>query len=220
MGDNRVVNRPEYTSVKPYSIFAVFDLELTGLNPDEDKTIEAAIVLCDENGKILFVWESLINPNKDTGPVHIHHITNDMVANAPCFEQVAPDIIELCNNRIKVGLNNSLDFAVFKREFDELGIRYKPGDSLDLSDLLRDEKFTDMFYDEIMEAINSQESEHRAMPDTMVAAAILPYALKFAKIYPERVKKLSRCEVVAVDPEPLHRDLTRNFDRIGYIAPE
>ena len=95
-----------------------------------------------------------------------------MVANASKFEEVAPDLIELFNGRVIVGLNNSLDFQCLKRELDVLGVRFHQGDSLDLSALFRDAMFTDLYEDEIMEAINSQEEEHRAMQDTMVAVAV------------------------------------------------
>jgi DNA polymerase-3 subunit epsilon len=218
VGETRVVNKPEYTSVRKYSIFAVFDLELTGLNGDEDRVIEPAIVLADEDGQPRFAWETLIDPERDTGPVHIHNITNEMVANAPKFAEVADDMVELFNGRVIVGLNNSLDFQCLKREFDALGIKFRPGDSLDLSALLRDEKFTDLYYEEIMAAINSQEIEHRAMADTLVAVAILPYALQFAKDYPERVRPYTQCSVVAYEREPLSRPAISN--RIGYMAPE
>jgi|GEM_PF-726181 len=212
----RVANIPAYVSAKPYTIFAVFDLELTGLNGDEDQVIEPAIVLCDEEGRPLFAWETLINPGRDTGPVHIHKITNEMVANAPKFEQVAPDLVELFNGRVIVGLNNTLDFQCLKREFDALGIKFHQGDSLDLSALFRDAMFTDEYEAEIMEAINSQETEHRAMPDTMVAVAVLPLALKFAREHPERVRAYTQCKVIVHDREPL----SRQIDRIGFMAPE
>jgi len=211
----RVANIPEYVSAKPYSIFAVFDFELTGLNGDVDRIIEPAIVLCDEQGQPLFAWETLIDPGRDTGPVHVHGITDEMVANAPKFAQVAPDLIELFNGRVIVGLNNSLDFECLKREMDQLGIKFHQGDSLDLSALLRDAKFTDMYEEEIMEAINSQKTEHRAMPDTMVAVAILPLALQFARDHPERVKQYTQCKIVVHDREPL----SRQIEGIGFMAP-
>lgn len=215
MGATRIANVPEYASVKSYAIFAVFDFELTGLNPDEDRIIEPAIVLCDENGRALFAWETLIDPERDTGPVHIHNITNEMVANAPKFADVAPDLIELFNGRVIVGLNNALDFSCMKRECDAIGIKFHQGDSLDLSSILRDEKFTDMYYDEIMAAINSQEIEHRAMADTLVAVEILPLALAFARQFPERVREYTKCKIMVHDREPI----SRQPPGIGYIAP-
>ena len=210
----RVSNTPAYISAKPYSIFAVFDFELTGLNGEVDRIIEPAIVLCDEDGKAIFAWETLINPGRDTGPVHIHNITDEMVSGAPKFAQVAPDLIELFDGRVIVGLNNTLDFQCLKREFSELGLSFHQGDSLDLSVLLRDEKFTDMYYEEIMDAINSQECEHRAMPDTLVAVEILPLAIQFAAQFPERVRPYTKCKIVAFDREPL----TPRVPQIGPVA--
>ncbi len=202
MGVQKIANVPAYTSAKPYAIFAVFDLELTGLDPDSDRVIEAAIVLCDENAQPVFAFETLIDPGRDTGPVHIHHITNDMVTGQPTFPEIGEDMAEVMNNRVIVGLNNSLDFSCLKREFDEMGIKFKPGSSLDLSPILRDSLFTDTYYDEIMAAIESQEIEHRAMADTLVAAEILPYALQFARDHPDRVRAYNKCEVIVHEREP------------------
>ncbi len=200
---HRTSNKPTETSSKPYAIFAVFDLELTGLNPDSDLIIEAGIVLCDENGKIIKVYETLINPGRDTGPVDVHGIADEMVVNSPTFKEVAAEILPLMHDRVLVGLNNSLDFACLKRAYAELGIEFKPGDSLDLSPILRDDKFTDMYYKEIMAAINSQEIEHRALADALVAVAILPYALEFARLYPDRVKAYTKCQVVVVNTDSM-----------------
>ncbi len=200
---NHIANIPAYVSVKQYCLFAVFDLELTGLNGDEDRVIEPAIVLCDQEGKPLFAWETLINPWRDTGPVHIHNITNGMVANAPKFQQIVSNLVELFNGRIIVGLNNTLDFQCLKREMDEVGIKFDQGDSLDLSALFRDSMFIDEYEKEINQAINSQDIEHRAMPDAMVAAAILPLALEFAREHPKRVKQYTKCTVTVRESEQL-----------------
>lgn len=215
VAETKVANIPAYVSVKSYAIFAVFDFELTGLNPDEDRIIEPAIVLCDEKGLPLFAWETFIDPGRDTGPVHIHNITNEMVANAPRFADVAPDMIELFNGRVIVGLNNALDFECMKRECDAIGVKFHQGNSLDLTSILRDDKFTDIYYDEIMEVINSQEIEHRAMADTLVAVEILPLALEFARQFPERVSEYSKCKIMVHDREAI----SRQPPGIGYITP-
>ena len=130
-----------------------------------------------------------------------------MVANAAKFQDVSPDMIELFNGRVIVGLNNSLDFSCMKRQISECGIKFHQGASIELSAILRDDMFTDVYYEEIMAAINPQEVEHSAMADTSVAGEILPLALSFAKQFPERVKSYSQCKIMVHDREPISRSI-------------
>lgn len=158
----RTINQPRHEPSERDAVYVVFDLELTGLNPDTSRVIDSGIVLCDRFGEIISTYETLVNPGVDTGPVHIHQITNEMVANVPTFSDVAQDLRGYFDGKTVVGLNNKLDFAILKREFSALYIyiSFNPGSNFDLSNLLRDAKFTDMYENEIIKAINSQETEH------------------------------------------------------------
>lgn len=205
-----VTRDPRYHEIREKAIYAVFDLELTGLDITQSRIVESAIILCDSKGKALYTYNTLVNPHPqtDTGPVHIHGITKQMVANAPKLAHIAQDHIELFHNRIAVGLNNkSNDFPTMQRTLAEIGITFNPGRSLDISELLRDSKFLDTYFDEITAAVQSQETEHRALPDARVAASILPLAIEFSLENPERVRQLHRCTITISDREPLRREL-------------
>ena len=55
--------------------YAALDFETTGLFPQKhDRVIEIGMVLLDKHGNVEGEWASLINPERDVGPTHIHGI--------------------------------------------------------------------------------------------------------------------------------------------------
>lgn len=103
--------------------FAVLDVETTGLFPGRhDRIIEIAIINMDLDGVILGDYETLINPDRDLGPTHIHKITADMVKNAPLFKDIVGSILDHLAGNIIVGHNVSFDYRFLDSEFQRLGI--------------------------------------------------------------------------------------------------
>jgi DNA polymerase-3 subunit epsilon len=103
--------------------FAVLDVETTGLFPGRhDRIIEVAIINMDLEGAILRDYETLINPDRDLGPTHIHKITADMVKNAPMFKDIAGNILDHLAGNIIVGHNINFDYMFLNSEFQRLGI--------------------------------------------------------------------------------------------------
>jgi DNA polymerase-3 subunit epsilon len=108
-------------------MFAIIDVETTGLNPAGEKITEIAVYLHDGQ-KITDEFQTLINPEKRI-PFQITGLTgisNPMVADQPRFCDIAREIVELTQDRIIVGHNVSFDYrflrAEFKRLFYDLGI--------------------------------------------------------------------------------------------------
>lgn len=90
--------------------FAVVDLETTGLFPTKhDRIVEVGVVLVSPDGEIQSRHETLVNPDRDMGPQHIHGITAAAAARAPRFDQIAPRIAELLDERVPVAHNASFD---------------------------------------------------------------------------------------------------------------
>jgi DNA polymerase III subunit epsilon len=107
-------------------MYAVVDIETTGGSPDHEKITEIAIYLYDGE-KITGQFSSLINPEKII-PYHITTLTgisNEMVANAPRFFEVAKEIVELTQDKIFVAHNVSFDYNFIKSEFKRLGYDFK-----------------------------------------------------------------------------------------------
>lgn len=102
--------------------FAIVDVETTGFAADgDDRVIEVAVVRTDGQGRIEDEWTTLINPDRDTGPVFVHHITNEAVANAPRFEQVADELLARLEGSIVVAHNASFDERFLRAELGRAG---------------------------------------------------------------------------------------------------
>ena len=107
-------------------MYAVVDIETTGGNPNKDKITEIAVVMHDGN-RVLSEFSTLVNPECRI-PHHIISltgITNEMVANAPRFFEIARGLIELTDNAIFVAHNVGFDYGFVRGEFRRLGYDYK-----------------------------------------------------------------------------------------------
>ena len=92
--------------------FAVVDIETTGSAPQSAGITEIAIVI--HNGvEVTGKYVTLINPRHKIPPfiVNMTGISDAMVAEAPLFEEVAPQIYNLLNGRIFVAHNVSFDYS-------------------------------------------------------------------------------------------------------------
>jgi len=106
-------------------MFAILDVETTGLSSRAEKITEIAIFR--HNGKeIVDEFSTLVNPEKDI-PYRITQmtgITNKMVENAPRFCEVAKDILDFTEDSIIVGHNIAFDYSFIRNEFKSLGYDY------------------------------------------------------------------------------------------------
>jgi len=106
---------------------AFVDLETTGSNASLDRITEVGIVLWDE-GRVVEKWSSLVNPEAPI-PGFIQGltgITDEMVAQAPLFEALAPEIVDRLQGRLFVAHNARFDHGFLKNEFRRVGIDFKP----------------------------------------------------------------------------------------------
>lgn len=73
-------------------VFAVVDVETTGLSPSHHRILELAVIRTDAAGRVVDEWTSRFNPEGPVGATHIHGITDADVANAPLFSATASDV--------------------------------------------------------------------------------------------------------------------------------
>ena len=99
--------------------FAVIDTETTGFSKS-DRIVEFACltVVGDE---VVDEYETLIQPNRDPGPVHVHGITPSMLQSAPDFQAVFADIAARLHGAVLVAHNISFDLRMIVQEVDRLG---------------------------------------------------------------------------------------------------
>jgi DNA polymerase-3 subunit epsilon len=106
-------------------VYSIIDIETTG-GRKSDKITEIAIINHDGE-KIVEEYSTLINP-EITIPYFITNltgITNDMVADAPRFYEVAKKIVEMTSDTVFVAHNASFDYHFIKNEFSSLGFEFK-----------------------------------------------------------------------------------------------
>src|ERR1700748_895482 len=103
-------------------MYAIVDIETTGGHASANGITEIAI--CIHNGKMVVErYETLINPQRDI-PIYIQALTginNDMVRNAPLFDDVAADIYHLLNGKIFVAHNVNFDHSFVKYHLTAAG---------------------------------------------------------------------------------------------------
>ena len=103
---------------------AFVDLETTGATASKDRITEIGIILLDEHGTQ--EWSSLIQPEARI-PSHIERLTgisNEMVADAPTFRDVADKVLKLLDGRILVAHNARFDYGFLKQSFLREGIDF------------------------------------------------------------------------------------------------
>lgn len=106
-------------------MYTIIDIETTGGSPKTEKITEIAIYVHDGK-EIIDEFQSLVNPERNI-PVYITNltgITNEMVADAPKFYEIARKIVEITENRIFVAHNASFDYGFVKQEFKNLGFEF------------------------------------------------------------------------------------------------
>lgn len=102
--------------------FAVVDLETTGFSPQLERVVEVAVVVLESDGREVDAFCTLVDPERDPGPTHVHGITTEMLEGAPTFGGVHPYLAGLLSGRVVVGHNvDRFDLAFLLAECRRLG---------------------------------------------------------------------------------------------------
>jgi len=107
-------------------LYTIIDIETTGQSYKEGKITEIAAYR--HNGiEVVDSFASLINPECHI-PYFITELTgisNEMVASAPRFYEIAKRLVEITAGTIFVAHNVSFDYKFIQEEFKRLGYEYK-----------------------------------------------------------------------------------------------
>lgn len=103
-------------------MYAIVDIETTGSSANYGKITEIAIIIHDGQ-RVVDEYQTLINPERGIPPgiTTLTGISNEMVADAPKFYEVAKDIHQMLEGNVFVAHNVNFDYSFIKKEFQELG---------------------------------------------------------------------------------------------------
>ncbi|MFM7271383.1 MAG: exonuclease domain-containing protein [Actinomycetes bacterium] len=106
---------------------AVIDCETTGLS-SRDRIIEIAVVLLEPTTlEVVDEYDTLVNPERDVGPVHIHGISASMVEAAPTFAEIAGELADRLDGSVLVAHNLPFDTRMVRSELDRLDATFVEG---------------------------------------------------------------------------------------------
>ncbi|MGB3375025.1 MAG: exonuclease domain-containing protein [Microbacterium sp.] len=162
--------------------YAVIDLETTGFSPARgDRIIEVGVVLLDDEGAIEHEWTTLINPQRDVGPTHVHGIRARDVIDAPLFSDVAAYLVSLLSGRTLAAHNQEFDLRFLKAELATQGFAL-PSTYVGLCTMLWSRSsFGASKLGDVCAALEIEHaSAHAALGDARATAQILAVLLRAA----------------------------------------
>ncbi|MDZ4838920.1 MAG: exonuclease domain-containing protein [Bacteroidota bacterium] len=107
-------------------LYAIVDIETSGGDPRKDRITEIAIFI--HNGRrVIEQYCTLVNPKQYISPfiTALTGISNEMVAEAPEWEEVADKVLELTKGRIFVAHNVRFDYNFIANEYRRMGTRWQ-----------------------------------------------------------------------------------------------
>ena len=118
--------------------FTVFDVETTGMSPVNDRIVQIAAVRIDCDGEISR-WQSFVNPGRKipAGVVAVHHITDEIVQDAPVFARVGHEFLDFAKNSTLVAHNARFDLGFLQESLARTGLPLWKGRTLDTLRLLK-----------------------------------------------------------------------------------
>jgi len=155
---------------------ACVDLETTGGMAAQHRIIEVGIVLLD-GGEVTEEWSTLVQPGVRIPPsiAAFTGIDDDMVADAPAFEDVRGEVRRRLEGRLFVAHNARFDYGFMRSEFRRTGEKFSAPVlcTVRLSRTLFAEHARHNL-DTLMERFGlSCEQRHRALGDAQVLPALL-----------------------------------------------
>ncbi|MGB2902053.1 MAG: exonuclease domain-containing protein, partial [Candidatus Dechloromonas phosphoritropha] len=105
---------------------AFVDLETTGATATRDRITEIGIIEVDEDGSVR-EWQQLVNPGTRIPPFieQLTGISNELVAAAPAFADVADETLRRLEGRLFIAHNARFDYGFLKNEFKRLGVTFR-----------------------------------------------------------------------------------------------
>lgn len=168
----------DYKSINNY---VVLDLEMTGLNPKNDKVIEIAAVKV-RNGEIVDTYSTLVNPQVKISEriTELTGITNEMVVDGADMDDAMQKLIDFVGDEIIVGHNIRFDYSFMKQWAvnNKIPLELKAYDTLKLSRSLLPPAVSKKL-ENLCDYFNvARVNAHRALDDTIETQIIFEKLLE------------------------------------------
>ena len=110
----------------PQQAYVVVDVETTGGRGENHRVTEVGAVKV-VNGEVVDRFQTLLNPQRTIPPniIRLTGITPAMVADAPCFADIADDFEAFMKDAIFVAHNVEFDYGFIAREYARLGRAFR-----------------------------------------------------------------------------------------------
>ncbi len=105
---------------------AILDFETTGLTPGYDRVVEACIVRREPGQALQVALDTLVNPLRPVAATEIHGITDEDVANAPTFREIAGDLLAAVSGCVVAAYNVYFDMKFLRSELQSVGVDCEP----------------------------------------------------------------------------------------------
>lgn len=185
------------SKIKKNIEYAIVDIETTGGNASGSRMTEIAIRIHDGQN-VIERFETLINPEKEI-PLPIFALTgidNDMVQDAPVFEDIAEDIFQLLESRVFVAHNVNFDYSFIRHQLEECGYKWNPRKLCTVRMARRIKPgLTSYSLGRLCDVLDIPiENRHRAGGDADATAILFSKLLQWdhEKVIPEMLKKTSK----------------------------
>ena len=167
--------------------FTVFDVETTGMSPVRDRIVQIGAVRIDRDG-FISRYQTLVNPGKAIPPgvICVHHITDEMVADAPNFSRAGREFLAFAHDSTLVAHNARFDLSFLQESLARTGLPLWKGRTLDTLRLVKTtHPGLPSYRLQALRAIFHLESDdtmqaHRADADVEWTLQVLEIALKAA----------------------------------------
>ena len=163
---------------------AALDLETTGLDPRQDRVVAAGAVRM--HGVRIYrhlTLDRLVDPGRPVprAAARVHGITTAMLAGAPKFAEVWPEIEALIRGVVVIGHNIAFDLTLLACEAERAGIAWHDPPSLDTALLAAalEPQMSDLNLEAVAQRFGIPvEGRHTALGDALLSAEI------FARMVP------------------------------------
>lgn len=178
--------------------YVIFDLETTGISCANDQVVEISAVKVRDR-KVVEEFSTLVNPGIPI-PFYaseVNGITDDMVADSPCFENALKDFLDFIGDSILVGHNiHTFDMKFIQRDTLKYFGKQVGNDYIDTLQIARlylpelgHHKLTDLA---VHYGINC-DGAHRALNDCRMNQQIFEFLGKEMENPSDAAKSVKKC---------------------------